>query len=183
MSPDTPGEPAAADDDPDDDTSEKSDDDTVTPATLRDITEDLETDVLDAPETLKRVWTGLCIARVLGLRLAATGLARLQTNAESVEHQLAHDLAGTATFSHERLTLPSPTNPTRLNQDEVEDAVEALVEFSATARRRMLAAAALATQWHDERVLRHDSLVMGELAAAWLGHRGSYRVDRRRPGP
>ncbi|MBB5955628.1 hypothetical protein FHS29_002209 [Saccharothrix tamanrassetensis] len=175
MSPDTPGAAAAEQD--------ASEDDTVTSATLRGLTEDLESDALDAPETLKRVWAGLCVARLLGLRLAASGLVRLQANAESVEHQLAHDLATTATFTREPLHLPTPAQPAPLHPEEVAEALEALVEFSATARRRMLASARLAAQWHDERVLRHDSLVMGELAAAWLGLRGSYRVDRRCPRP
>ncbi|MEV0682043.1 hypothetical protein AB0I60_36530 [Actinosynnema sp. NPDC050436] len=177
MSPDTPGD-AAAEGAPD-----VPGDHLVTAATLRDLTDDLDTGELDAPEALKRVWAGLCTARLLGLRLAASGLCRLQRNAESVEHQLAGDLAGTATFGHERLALPSPAAPVPLAADEVDDALEALVEFSATARRRMLATARLAHEWHDERVLRHDSLVMGELAAAWLGHRTSYRVDRRPQWP
>ncbi|MEU4803397.1 hypothetical protein [Actinosynnema sp. NPDC023587] len=176
MSPDTPGDSAAAEHPAD-----ATDDSSVTAATLRDLTDDLATGVEDAPETLKRVWAGLCVARLLGLRLAAAGLSRLQGNAESVEHQLAGDLATTATFDHERLALPSPASPEPLPAAEVDDALLALVEFSATARRRMLATARLATRWHDERVLRHDSLVMGELAAAWLGHRTSYRYDRR-PG-
>ncbi|RKT56972.1 hypothetical protein [Saccharothrix australiensis] len=169
MSPDTP---RAA-------TGDASEDDTVTPATLRGITEDLAADELDAPETLKRVWAGLCAARLLGFRLAASGLGRLRTNAESVEHQLAQDLRTTATFARAPLVLPTPAEPAPLCPDEVEEALAALVAFSTTARRRMLSSARLATQWHDERVLRHDSLVVGELAAAWQGHRRSYRVDRR----
>ncbi|MFD1149967.1 hypothetical protein [Saccharothrix hoggarensis] len=163
MSPDTLGDPPA---------------DKVTPALLRGITEDLETDALDAPEALKRVWSGLCLARVLGLRLAAVDEAwrQRQVNAESVEHQLARDLGTSATFADTALALPDDP-PRPLAADEVEEALDALVDFSATARRRMLAAAAQASQWHDERVLRHDSLVMGELAAAWLGNRSSYRLE------
>ncbi|WP_433263899.1 hypothetical protein ACQPZF_33535 [Actinosynnema sp. CS-041913] len=168
MSPDTPGTAAT-----EHDTSE------VTAKALRAVAEDLESD-LDAPETLKRVWAGLCVARLLGLRLAAAGLGKLQANAESVEYQLAHDLATTATFQHE-LALPSTGKPAPLLPDEVDDALAALAEFSATARRRMLAAARLAAQWHDERVLRHDSLVVAELAAAWQGRRGSYRVEHPDP--
>ncbi|CCH34238.1 hypothetical protein ABZ816_10475 [Actinosynnema sp. NPDC047251] len=178
MSPDTSGDSAAEINAPG-----TSDEHAVTPATLRDLTDDLDAGDLDAPETLKQVWAGLCVARLLGLRLAATGLSRLQGNAESVEHQLAGDLATTATFAHDRLALPSPASPEPLAADQVDDALEALIAFSATARRRMLATARLATQWHDERVLRHDSLVMGELAAAWLGHRTSYRLDRRPEAP
>ncbi|WP_158843123.1 hypothetical protein [Saccharothrix deserti] len=153
----------------------------VTPALLGGITEDLQTDALDAPEALKRVWSGLCLARLLGLRLASVDLTwrRRQMNAESVEHQLTHDLGTTATFADTVLALPGDTTPEPLAEHEVEDAVAALVEFSTVARRRMLAAAPLASQWHDERVLRHDSLVIGQLAAAWLGQRGGYRVDSR----
>jgi hypothetical protein len=152
----------------------------VTPALLRGITEDLQNDALDAPEVLKRVWSGLCLARLLGLRLALTDRTwrQRQVNAESVEHQLTRDLGTTATFAGTVLALPDEATPEPLAEHEIEHAVAALVEFSATARRRMLAAAPRAAQWHDERVLRHDSLVVGQLAAAWLGQRGSYRLDR-----
>ncbi|GAA1272420.1 hypothetical protein [Saccharothrix xinjiangensis] len=155
--------------------------DVVTPAQLDDHTRDLEAGALDAPEALKRVWSGLCLARSLGLRLAqADGTwRRRQGNAESVEHQLAHDLGTTATFADTALRLPSDDAPPPLAGDEVDGAVDALVRFSAAARRRMLATAPLATQWHDERVLRHGSKVIGELAEAWLGNRGGYRVVRR----
>jgi hypothetical protein len=151
----------------------------IVPESLRGITADLRTDTLDAPEALKRVWSGLCLARLLGLRLALTDRKwrQRQVNAESVEHQLARDLGTTATFADTALTLPSDPTPRPLAEDEVEDAVRALVEFSAEARTRMLATAPHASEWHDERVLRHDSLVIGGLAAAWLGNRGSYRVD------
>ncbi|WP_309114433.1 hypothetical protein [Saccharothrix sp.] len=153
-------------------------DDSATPKGLRGVIEDLRTDAMDAPETLKRVWCGLVQARLLGLRLATdTRFRRLQVNAESVEHQLARDLGTSAAFAGERLTLPTSCAPTPLPPEEVQDAVDVLVEFSATARRTMLAAAPSATQWDDERVLRHDSKVMGELGAAWLGRRTSYRVD------
>ncbi|MBW4720197.1 hypothetical protein [Saccharothrix obliqua] len=175
MSLDTPGERVSADDDPPDPFPGRP----VSPAALRLITEDLESGGdLSGPEALEHVWHGLCAARLLGLRLAASGLARLQVNAESVEHQLAADFAGTAAFARRRLTLPTPATSAPLAPTEVGEAVEALVEFSAAARRRMLASARLAAEWHDERVLRHDSLVMGELGAAWLGNRRSYRVDR-----
>ncbi|QFZ22668.1 hypothetical protein [Saccharothrix syringae] len=155
--------------------------DTVTPALLRGHTQDLESDPLDAPEALKRVWSGLCLARLLGLRLACTdqGWRRRQANAESLEHQLAHDLGTSATFADTELRLPEDGSPRPLPRHEVEEAVVALVGFSATARRRMLAAAPLAREWHDERVLRHDSKVMGGLAEAWLGNRAGYRVERR----
>lgn len=155
--------------------------DAVTPALLRGHTQDLETDPLDAPEALKRVWSGLCLARLLGLRLALADprWRRRQVNAESVEHQLAHDLGTTATFTDTALRLPDDDAPRPLAADEVQEAVDALVGFSTTARRRMLAVAPLAREWHDERVLRHDSKVMGELAEAWLGNRAGYRVDRR----
>lgn len=164
VSPDTLGDPPA---------------DKVTPALLRGITEDLETAALDAPEALKRVWSGLCLARLLGLRLAPLDAKwrQRQVNAESVEHQLARDLGTSATFSDTVLALPGDTTPRPLDRNDAEDAVEALVGFSATARRRMLAAAAHASQWHDERVLRHDSLVMGELGAAWSGKRAGYRRE------
>jgi hypothetical protein len=162
VSPDTPADP-------------------VTPALLRAHAQDLEADALDAPEALKRVWSGLCLAHLLGLRLALADQVwqRRQVNAESVEHQLAHDLGTTATFADTALRLPDDGAPLPLAEDEVGEAVDALVGFSATARRRMLAAAPLASQWHDERVLRHDSKVIGELAEAWLGNRAGYRVDRR----
>ncbi|GAA0230988.1 hypothetical protein GCM10010492_31990 [Saccharothrix mutabilis subsp. mutabilis] len=163
MSPDTPGE----------------DDDAVTPKGLRGVIEDLRTDAMDAPETLKRVWCGLVQARLLGLRLAADDRYRkLQVNAESVEHQLARDLGTSAAFAGEPLALPTPPTAAPLPPEQAQEAVDALVEFSATARRAMLAAAPSATQWDDERVLRHDSKVMGELGAAWLGQRTSYRLDR-----
>ncbi|WP_447003740.1 hypothetical protein ACRAKI_29420 [Saccharothrix isguenensis] len=151
----------------------------IVPALLRGITEDLRTDALDAPEALKRVWSGLCLARLLGLRLALTDRKwrQRQVNAASVEHQLARDLGTTATFADTVLALPDDLTPRPLSEDEVEDAVEALVEFSAEARIRMLATAPHAPEWHDERVLRHGSLVVGGLAEAWLGRRGSYRVD------
>jgi len=169
VSPDTP---AAAED-------EKSEDDSITPAALHRITEELAgPESLAASETLKRVWAGLCVARLLGLRLAASGLGTLQGNAEAVEHQLAQDLRTTATFSGVPLRLPAPAAPLPLRPAEVEAALAALVGFSRAARRRMLASAGSAAQWHDERVLRHDSLVVGELEAAWLGRRRSYRVDR-----
>lgn len=174
MSLDTPGDTPA-------DTPADAPADTVTPSLLRGVTEDLRSDALDAPEALKRVWSGLCLARLLGLRLALAdqGWRQRQVNAESVEHQLTRDLASTATFAGTRLVLPCDESPRPLAEDEVEEAVEALVEFSAVARRRMLASAPKASQWHDERVLRHDSLVVGRLAAAWLGERASYRVDSR----
>ncbi|MEJ2858365.1 MULTISPECIES: hypothetical protein [unclassified Saccharothrix] len=164
MSPDTPGE----------------DDDTVTPRGLLGVVDDLRTDVMDAPETLKRVWCGLVQARLLGLRLATadTRYRKLQVNAESVEHQLARDLGTSAALAGEPLALPTTAAPAPLPPDQLQDAVDALVEFSRTARRTMLAAAPSATQWDDERVLRHDSKVMGELGAAWLGQRTSYRVGR-----
>ncbi|NUT92844.1 MAG: hypothetical protein HOY78_12565 [Saccharothrix sp.] len=164
MSPDTPGD----------------DDDTATPRGLLGVVEDLRTDAMDAPETLKRVWCGLVQARLLGLRLAGADdrYRRLQVNAESVEHQLARDLGTSAALAGEPLTLPATASPSPLPPDQLRDAVEALVEFSGAARRAMLAAAPTATQWDDERVLRHDSKVMGELGAAWLGQRSSYRVDR-----
>ncbi|MGM1063089.1 hypothetical protein [Saccharothrix sp. Mg75] len=167
MSPDTPGDTPA---------------ETVTPALLGGITEDLRTHPLDAPEALKLVWSGLCAARLLGLRLAATDgdRRRFQRNAESVEHQLARDLGTSSTFTGTALALPDDDSPCPLAEHEVDEALDALVEFSSVARRRMLATAPRAARWHDERVLRHDSLVMGELAAAWLGHRTSYRVDRSR---
>lgn len=153
----------------------------VTPALLRGVTEDLRADALDAPEALKRVWSGLCLARLLGLRLALVDPTwqRRQANAESVEHQLAHDLGTTATFADTALVLPVDPAPRPLAQHEVEDAVAAVVEFSGTARSRMLSVAPQAPQWHDERVLRHDSLVVGRLAAAWSGQRSSYRVQTR----
>ncbi|MFI9009597.1 hypothetical protein ACIGNX_20445 [Actinosynnema sp. NPDC053489] len=153
----------------------------VTPGQLRGITEDLRTDALDAPEALKRVWSGLCLARLLGLRLALADRTwrQRQLNAESVEHQLAHDLGTSATFADTALVLPGTAAPHPLPADEVDDAVAALVEFSGTARERMLAVAPRASQWHDERVLRHDSLVIRQLGAAWLGERGSYRLQPR----
>ncbi|RKT73111.1 hypothetical protein DFJ66_6438 [Saccharothrix variisporea] len=134
---------------------------------------------MDAPETLKRVWCGLVQARLLGLRLATADprYRKLQVNAESVEHQLARDLGTSAALAGEPLALPTGA-PTPLPLDQLQEAVDALVEFSRTARRTMLAAAPSATQWDDERVLRHDSKVIGELGAAWLGQRTSYRVDR-----
>lgn len=146
---------------------------------LRAVTEDLRTDALDGPEALQRVWSGLCVARLLGLRLASSSgqWRQRRLNAESVEHQLARDLSTTATFTDTVLTLPDDPAPRPLAGDEVDDAVRALVEFSEAARHRMLAAAQRAPQWHDERVLRHDSLVVGELAEAWLGRRASYRVQ------
>ncbi|MFC6092906.1 hypothetical protein Q5530_19615 [Saccharothrix sp. BKS2] len=155
--------------------------DVVTPALLRNHTQDLEAAALDAPEALKRVWSGLCLARLLGLRLALADQTwhRRQGNAASVEHQLARDLGTTATFADTALRLPDDDAPPPLAGDEVDEAVAALVGFSTTARRRMLAAAPLATQWHDERVLRHDSKVIGELGEAWRGNRAGYRVDRR----
>lgn len=155
--------------------------DAVTPALLDDHTRDLEADALDAPEALKRVWSGLCLARSLGLRLALVDQTwrRRQGNAASVEHQLARDLGTTATFADTALRLPDDHAPPPLARDEVGGAVDALVRFSAAARRRMLASAPLATQWHDERVLRHGSKVVGELAEAWLGNRAAYRVDLR----
>ncbi|MEU4741590.1 hypothetical protein AB0G02_14160 [Actinosynnema sp. NPDC023658] len=170
MSPDTPG-------DAPDDTSE----DHVTPARLRGFTEGLRSDALDAPEVVKRVWSGLRLAHLLGLRLAAADPAWRQrrVNAESVEHQLARDLGTSATFADTALALPGATTSRPLASDDVDDAVAALVEFSGTARQRMLAAAPRASQWHDERVLRHDSLVVAQLGAAWLGQRGSYRVESR----
>jgi hypothetical protein len=153
----------------------------VTPAQLRGITEDLRTDALDAPQALKQVWSGVCLARLLGLRLALADSTwqQRQVNAESVEHQLAHDLGTSATFADTTLTLPDTTAPRPLAPDEVDDAVHALVEFSGTARQRMLAVAPKAPQWHDERVLRHDSLVIAQLAAAWMGERSSYRAETR----
>ncbi len=170
MTPDTPG-----------DTADPTFPDSVTPAQLRGITQDLRADALDAPEALKRVWAGLCLARLLGLRLALADRTwrQRQVNAESVEHQLAHDLGTSATFADSALALPDPTTPAPLAPGEVDDAVAALVEFSGTARERMLAVAPRASQWHDERVLRHDSLVIRQLAAAWMGERGSYRVESR----
>ncbi|MEV8440895.1 hypothetical protein AB0425_26255 [Actinosynnema sp. NPDC051121] len=170
MTPDTPG-----------DTTSPAFPDPVTPAQLRGITEDLRTDALDAPEALKRVWSGLCLARLLGLRLALADPTwqQRQVNAESVEHQLAHDLGTSATFADTVLALPDAATPTPLAPDEVDDAVAALVDFSGTARQRMLAVAPHAPQWHDERVLRHDSLVVRQLAAAWMGERGSYRLETR----
>ncbi|MEU4442078.1 hypothetical protein AB0K14_15570 [Actinosynnema sp. NPDC050801] len=170
MSPDTPGDTPGA-----------THPDAVTPAQLRGVTEDLRTDALDAPEALKRVWAGLCLARLLGLRLALTDPTwrQRQLNAESVEYQLARDLGTTATFADAAPSLPDTAAPRPLASVEVEEAVAALVEFSGTARQRMLAAAPLASQWHDERVLRHDSLVIAQLGAAWLGERGSYRVETR----
>lgn len=158
----------------------------IVPSSLRGITADLRTDALDAPEALKRVWSGLCLARLLGLRLALTDRTwrQRQGNAEAVEHQLARDLGTSATFADTVLALPVDPTPRPLAEDEVEEAVEALVEFCTEARTRMLATARHASQWHDERVLRHDSLVIGGLAAAWLGQRGSYRVERsREPRP
>jgi hypothetical protein len=153
----------------------------VTPEQLRGITEDLRTDALDAPEALKRVWAGVCLARLLGLRLALADAKwqQRQGNAESVEHQLARDLGTSATFTDTTLTLPGTAAPRPLAPDEVDDAVAALVEFSGTARQRMLAVAPKASQWHDERVLRHDSLVIAQLAAAWKGERSSYRAESR----
>jgi hypothetical protein len=153
----------------------------VSAALLQGVSGDLRTDALDAPETLKRVWSGLCLARLLGLRLAAAGPGwrQRQVNAESVEHQLTRDLGTTATFADTALALPDDPAPRPLADDEVDAALEALVEFSASARSRMLAAAAHAPQWHDERVLRHDSLVVRQLGEAWLGNRASYRVDAR----
>lgn len=153
----------------------------VTPALLGGVAGDLRTDALDAPETLKRVWSGLRLARLLGLRLASTGpeWRQRQMNAASVEHQLTRDLGTTATFAGTTLTLPDDPTPRPLADDEVDGALEALVEFSAAARHRMLAAAARAPHWHDERVLRHDSLVVRQLGEAWLGNRASYRVDSR----
>ncbi|NUT46819.1 MAG: hypothetical protein HOV94_05785 [Saccharothrix sp.] len=153
----------------------------VSPAQLRDLTEDLRTDALDAPEALKRVWSGLCLARLLGLRLALTSETwrHRQVNAESVEHQLAHDLGTSAAFADTALTLPGVDEPRPLAPAEVDEAVDALVAFSGTARQRMLAVAPRASQWHDERVLRHDSLVIGQLAAAWMGERSSYRAQPR----
>ncbi|XVS63139.1 hypothetical protein ACQPYE_33510 [Actinosynnema sp. CA-299493] len=155
--------------------------DPVTPAQLRGITEDLRTDALDAPGALKRVWSGVCLARLLGLRLALADHTwrQRQVNAESVEHQLARDLGTSATFSDTTLTLPGTAAPRPLAPDEVDDAVAALVEFSGTARQRMLSVAPKAPQWHDERVLRHDSLVIAQLAAAWMGERSSYRAESR----
>ncbi|PSL58122.1 hypothetical protein B0I31_101338 [Saccharothrix carnea] len=153
----------------------------VTPAQLRGATEDLRTDALDAPEALKRVWSGLCLARLLGLRLALADRTwqQRQINAESLEHQLAHDLGTSATFADTALTLPDTATPTPLRPDEVNDAVDALVDFSGTARERMLAVAPRASQWHDERVLRHDSLVIRRLAAAWQGELAGYRLESR----
>lgn len=170
MTPDTPG-----------DTSIPAFGEPVTPAQLRGVTEDLRTDALDAPEALKRVWSGLCLARLLGLRLALVDPTwqQRQVNAESIEHQLAHDLGTSATFADTALALPGAGSPTPLTAAEVEDAVAALVDFSGTARQRMLAVAPQAPQWHDERVLRHDSLVVRQLAAAWLGERASYRLGVR----
>jgi hypothetical protein len=170
VSPDTPGD--VSDDPPPDH---------VTPARLRELTEGLGSDALDAPEVMERVWSGLCLARLLGLRLAAVDPTWQQrrVNAESVEHQLARDLGTSATFADTELVLPDATTSPPLAPDDVEDAVAALVEFSGTARQRMLAVAAQASQWHDERVLRHDSLVVAQLGAAWLGQRGSYRVESR----
>lgn len=170
MTPDTPG-----------DTASPAFPEPVTPARLRGVTEDLRTDAIDAPEALKRVWSGLCLARLLGLRLAQADPTWQQRrlNAESVEHQLAHDLGTSATFADTALTFPDGPTPAPLAADEVDDAVAALVEFSGTARQRMLAVAPRATQWHDERVLRHDSLVIRQLGAAWLGERGSYRLQTR----
>ena len=167
VSPDTPGDTPA---------------ETVTPALLRGISEDLRAGPLDAPEALKLVWSGLCLARLLGLRLGAVDgrWGQRQRNAESVEHQLARDFGTSATFTGTALALPGDALPRPLAADEVDGALDALVEFSAAARQRMLATAPKAAQWHDERVLRHDSLVMGELGAAWLGNRASYRVDRSR---
>ena len=152
----------------------------VTPVQLREVTEDLRTRALDAPEALKLVWSGVCLARLLGLRLALADPTwqQRQVNAESVEHQLARDLGTSATFTGTTLTLPGTTTPRPLAPDEVDGAVDALVEFSGTARQRMLAVAPNASQWHDERVLRHDSLVIAQLAAAWMGERSSYRVSR-----
>ncbi|MEU4762858.1 hypothetical protein AB0H12_06365 [Actinosynnema sp. NPDC023794] len=156
----------------------------VTPAQLRGITEDLRTDALGAPEALERVWSGVCLARLLGLRLALADSTwqQRQVNAESVEHQLARDLGTSATFTDTALSLPDTATPRPLAPDEVDEAVAALVEFSGTARQRMLAVAPRAAQWHDERVLRHDSLVIAQLAAAWMGERGSYRAESRQSG-
>ena len=153
----------------------------VTAARLRGITEDLRADALDAPEALRRVWAGLCLARLLGLRLALVDRSweQRQLNAESVEHQLAHDFGTSATFAGMDMALPGAAAAEPLAVDEVDEAVAALVEFSGTARERMLAVAPRASQWHDERVLRHDSLVVRQLAAAWLGQRGSYRAGKR----
>ena len=173
MTPDTPG-----------DTASTTFSDPVTPAQLRGITEDLRTDALGAPEALERVWSGVCLARLLGLRLALADPTwqQRQVNAESVEHQLAHDLGTSATFTDTTLSLPDTATPRPLAPDEVDEAVAALVEFSGTARQRMLAVAPRAPQWHDERVLRHDSLVIAQLAAAWMGQRGSYRAESRQGG-
>ncbi|MCE6993679.1 hypothetical protein LZG04_02485 [Saccharothrix sp. S26] len=170
MTPDTPA-----------DTSVTASGEPVTPALLRGITEDLRTDALDAPEALKRVWSGLCAARLLGLRLAQVDQTwrQRQVNAESVEHQLAHDLGTTATYAGTKLVFPDTGPPTPLPAGEVDEAVAALTDFSATARQRMLAVAPQAEQWHDERVLRHDSLVIRQLGAAWLGERAGYRLESR----
>lgn len=153
----------------------------VTPARLREITAGLEAEALTAPEALKRVWSGLCAARSLGLRLALVDETwrQRQVNAESVEHQLAHDLGTSATFTDTKLVLPDPVTAQPLTPAEAEDALAALLEFSGTARQRMLAVAPRAPQWHDERVLRHDSLIVAQLGAAWLGQRASYRVESR----
>ncbi|WP_367136520.1 hypothetical protein [Saccharothrix sp. HUAS TT1] len=153
----------------------------VTSAQLRGVTEDLRSGELDAPAVLRQVWSGVCLARLLGLRLALADRTwrQRQVNAESVEHQLARDLGTSATFGGAVLELPCAEASDPLAPEAVGPAVEALVEFSGTARKRMLAVAPTAERWHDERVLRHDSLVIAQLAKAWLGERGSYRVEAR----
>ncbi|MEU5693980.1 hypothetical protein [Actinosynnema sp. NPDC020468] len=154
--------------------------DVVSPALLRGLVVDLPPEADDAPKALERVWAGLRVARLLGLRLARTGApwhAR-QVNAECVEHQIATDFTTSATFARVPLVLPTPDGLTGLRPDEVDDAVGALVAFGAAARAHMLAAAPRADRWHDERVLRHDSLVIADLGPAWLGERRGYVVAR-----
>ncbi|WP_199442221.1 hypothetical protein [Umezawaea beigongshangensis] len=135
-----------------------------------------DVDPHDTAEVLALLWDGLCRSRLIGLFLAAQDQrrARLQANAEAVEHAIAVALRGSSALAGRALELPGPGSGGEPR--ERGDAADALLAlFADTAQRVALSASAHAEQWTDHRACANASTLATELREAWSGNRPSYR--------
>jgi hypothetical protein len=142
-----------------------------------------DADPRDTAEVLALLWDGLCRSRLIGLCLAAQDQrhARLQGNAEAVEHSFATALRGSSALAGRSLELPSGGSDDADPRERGDDADALLALFADTAQRVALSASAHAERWTDHRACANASTLATELREAWLGNRPSYRhVPSRR---
>ncbi|MFE5565922.1 hypothetical protein ACFQ68_13130 [Amycolatopsis japonica] len=138
----------------------------------------------DTAAVLGALWDGLALARACGLE-AATVLPVWKTrhaNAQSVEYDLAAQLAGAPSLPVERLPLPARA-AVEADQDTGIAAMATIKMFIPTAITLARAGGARAEDWHDRRGLLGSVAFLRSLGECWEGFHLSYTLQLPRIVP